>query len=233
MPKISWPPPLGQQPAISSLAAAADTARLNNPPTASNRLALTLQELATLRRQFIVIRQPPVYTDPEFARARAFVVLSHAAIEDYLEGIALEVVDKCIQAFNSDGKARTSLLALLGYGSMSDVPSSFSGGPWGMRTLLRDSRKALRAWTEANNGVKAKDVLRLLLPVGVKETDMGSLWLQHMDDLGELRGRVAHHGNPPGAQAPVDPLDTLDHVARVLPTLCRLDARMCALRDES
>ena len=127
-------------------------------------MALTLRELATLRRQFIVTRQPPVYSGPEFARARAFVVLSHAAIEEYLEGISLETVDKCIQAFDSDGKARTSLLALLGYGSKRDVPSSFSGGPWGMRILLKGSRQALRSWTEANNGVKAKDVLRLLLP---------------------------------------------------------------------
>jgi len=232
VPNVSWPPPLGQQPPVSALATAANTARVLNPPTASDRIALLLRELSTLRRQFIVVRQPPVYTDAEFARARAFVVLSHGAIEDYLEGIALEVVDKGIQAFRSDGRARTSLLALLGYGIKVDVPSSFSGGPWGMRTLLNDSRKVLRSWTEANNGVKAKDVLRLLLPVGVKETDMGNVWLQHMDDLGGLRGRVAHHGNPPGAQAPVDPQDALDHVARVLPTLCRLDARMCALRDE-
>lgn len=191
-----------------------------------------LRELASLRRQFIVVRQPPVYTHAEFARARAFVVLSHAAIEDYLEGICLEVVDKSIYAFQSDDRARTSLLALLSYGSKIDVPSSFAGGPWGVRGLLKESRKALRSWTDANNGVKAKDVLRLLLPVGVKETDMGSAWLQHMDDLGELRGRVAHHGHPPGAQAPVDPGDALEAVGRILPTLCRLDARMCALRDE-
>jgi hypothetical protein len=101
-------------------------------------------------------------------------------------------------------------------------------GPWGIRNLLKDTRQVLRSWTEANNGVKAKDVLRLLLPVGVKETDMGSTRLQHMDDLGELRGRVAHHGNPPEAQAPVDPHDALDDLTRVLPTLCRLDTRMCA-----
>jgi hypothetical protein len=179
-----------------------------------------------------VVRRPPVYRPAEYARARAFVVLSHAVIEDYLEGMALEVVDKCVRAFGADSRPRTSLLALLSYGTRADVPSAFSGGPWGVRTLLTDSRQVLRGWTEANNGVTAKDVLRLLLPVGVKESDMGSVWLQSMDDLGSLRGRVAHKGNPPGAHAPVDPHDALDHVARVLPTLCRLDSRMCALRDE-
>lgn len=229
---MPWPPPLGLVPSIAALASAAEAAGLLNPPTASPRIALTLREVAILRRQFIVLRQPPAYSDPDYARARAFVVLSHAAIEDYIEGMALEVVDKCIQRFEVDGKARTSLLALVAYGSGIDVPSSFTGGPWGLRARLKDSRKALRDWTQANNGVKAKDVLRLLLPVGLKETDMGSAWLQNMDDLGELRGRVAHHGNPPGAHSPVDPRDALDHVQRVLPTLCRLDARMCALRDE-
>lgn len=160
------------------------------------------------------------------------MVLSHAVLEEYFEGICLEVVDAGIKAFKTDDRPRTSLLALLSYAAPGSVPAEFSGGPWGLRTQLTDGRQVLRQWAENNNGVKAKDLLRLLLPAGLKESDMGSAWLQHMDELGEMRGAVAHHGNPAGAKSLVDPGDALNHVERVLPTISRLDSRLCALRDE-
>lgn len=232
MNKVPWPPPIGHQFSISQLHKAARRANTPSTPKSSSRLVNTLAHLSDLRRQFIVVRQPPVYSGAEHNRARAFVVLSHAALEDYLEGIALEVVDSSLRAFKADQSPRTSLLALLTYAADAEPANAFAGGQWGIRGHLQDSRQALRQWTERNNGLKAKDVLRLLLPVGIKESDLGATWLQHMDDLGELRGRVAHKANLPGAQAPLDPHDALEAVARVLPNLCRVDAKLCALRDE-
>lgn len=232
MRKVTWPPPVGQQFTISELRKAARIANRPSPGRTSHRLVSTLEHLADLRRQFIVVRQPPVYSGAEHNRAKAFVILSHAALEDYLEGIVLEVVDSCLRSFSRDFIPRTSLLALLTYAAVADPPEAFPGGRWGIRGHLQDSRQSLRHWTEKNNGLKAKDVLRLMLPVGIKESDLGSTWLQHMDELGELRGRMAHKANLPGAQAPLDPQDALEAVSRVLPNLCRIDAKLCALRDE-
>lgn len=201
-------------------------------PRISTRWLESLEELALLRTTLIKVNATGSYPASAYVKARGFVVLAHGVIEGYVEGIALEVVDGAIKGFESDDKARTALLALLLYGHDGSVPDAFSGGPWGVRAALKTSRQRLRDWTEANNGIKEKDVLRLLLPTGLKESDMGSTWLTAMSELGELRGRVAHKGVPPGASHPVDPKDAADSVEKVLTTLCRLDSKLVALRDE-
>lgn len=228
----AWPPTGSTSASIIVLLGGARKESKKPTPQISTRWLESLEELALLRKTLIKVDATGSYSGAAYVKARGFVVLAHGVIEGYLEGIALEVVDGAIKRFMSDDKARTALLALLLYGHDGPVPDTFSGGPWGVRAALKTSRQRLRDWTEANNGIKEKDVLRLLLPTGLKESDMGSVWLAAMSELGELRGRVAHKGVPPGASHPVDPKDAVDSVEKVLTTLCRLDARLVALRDE-
>jgi hypothetical protein len=230
-PAAAWPPTSVAP--IQALALAAATAAQGSPPTASTRLAEALKELVELETTFIVLHQPPGYSDQEFDFARAFVVLAHGVIEHYLEGIALETVDAPLTGFNNDSRPRNALLALLTYRNKAETPpQTAQGGPWRVREALKEARTALHARTRDNNGVKQKDVLSLLLPTGLKESDLSSSWLARMDDLGELRGRVVHGARRVGAQQPVTPDDALKTVVDVLPTLCRADARLVALRDE-
>lgn len=227
-----WPPTASVPATISTLARAANKEAGRPTPKVSARWVDSLRQLADLRATLIRVSPTGAYAPSSYVKARGFVVLAHGVLEAYLEGIALEVVDSSIKNFNLDGRARTSLLALLGYAHDGTVPVSYSGGPWGVREALKASRQTLRNWTETNNGIKEKDLLRLLLPTGLKESDMGVAWLSDMSDLGSLRGRVAHHGMAPGAAHPIDPKDAVDHVEKVLPTLCRLDSKLVLLRDE-
>jgi hypothetical protein len=227
---LSWPPTGGVD--ISTLTRGAKRDQRSAYPTVSDRCVAALDQIDELRRRLIRTNPTGSYTALEYIKARAFVVLSHGAIEDYLEGICIEVVDAAIASFQADSKPRTALMALLHYGGHGDPGIVSTGGPWEIREALKRSRKQLLAWRDSNNGVKQADVLRLLLPVGLKESDMGATWLQTMSELGELRGAVAHHGHGPTARNPLDVKDALVKVQVVLPTLCRVDARLVALRDE-
>jgi hypothetical protein len=226
-----WPP-AGTRNPLHKLARAAAAEAAAPTPTVSARLADSLAQLQVLRSTLVSISATGAYSPGAYIKARAFVVLAHGVIEEYLEGICLEVVDAALNAFNADGKARVALLALLHYTGTGEVPDSYVGGPWGIRKGLKGSRQVLFQWAEKNNGIKEKDVLRLLLPAGLKETDMTSGWLAAMSDLGEMRGFVAHRGHPQRAQTPVDPKDALDHVEAVVDTLCRIDAKLVMLRNE-
>jgi hypothetical protein len=225
-----WPPQ-GAGLSLSQITAAA-AAAATSASTVSDRLVDTLRQLEELSSALLAINPTATYARDEYLKARAFVVLAHGVIEDYLEGICLEVVDGALKSFNADGRPRTALLALVHYTGTGAVPDSYGGGPWGLRQGLGASRQRLFKWAADNNGIKEKDVLRLLLPTGLKETDMTGAWLEAMSDLGEMRGRVAHRGHPLRAQTPVDPKDALDHIEAITPTMCRLDAKLVALRDE-
>jgi hypothetical protein len=212
------------------MAAAATAA---SPPGASRRLAESLDEIQQLEGTFIHLQTPAVYSTAEHDHARAFVVLAHGVLEDYLEGICLEVVDAPLSAFKQDSRARTALLSLLTYRNVREAPpAALAKGPWHVREALKESRDHLRKRAADNNGIKEKDVLALLLPVGLKESDFDAAWLAAMNELGGLRGNVVHRGRRPGAMTPVTPDDAQKAVARVLPALCRADARLIALRDE-
>lgn len=225
-----WPPSGASLP-LDQIAKAA-TEAATSASGVSDRLVDALRQLQELSSALLTINSTATYTRDEYIEARAFVVLAHGVIEDYLEGICLEVIDGALKSFNSDGGARTALLALVHYTGTGVVPDSYGGGPWGLREGLVASRQRLFQWADNNNGIKEKDVLRLLLPTGLKETDMTSAWLAAMSNFGEMRGRVAHRGHPQRAQTPVDPEDALDHIEAITSTLCRLDAKLVALRDE-
>ena len=43
-----------------------------------------------------------------------------------------------------------------------------------------------------NHGIREKNLLRMMLPVGVRELDLDVTWLNHMDGFGIMRGTIAH-----------------------------------------
>lgn len=228
----TWPPAGVHPVPIATLLRDARAEAARPGSRVSNRWKESLEQLASLRQSLVRLSATGSYSPAAYIKARGFVVLAHSVLEDYLEGMSLEVVDGAIKRWDADDRARTALVALLRYTSNSKVPEKFDGGPWGIRTAVKASRREFRGWVEQNNGIKEKDILRLLLPTGLKESDMGTSWLADMSELGSLRGRVAHKGMPPGATHPVDPKDATDTVEKVLPTLCRIDSKLIALRDE-
>lgn len=175
------------------------------------------------------------YSPAEYTDARAFVVLSHGVIEEYLERASLEVVDTALQSFDKDGKPRTALLSLLAHSPSATrvPPETHTGGSWLVGQHLHTARQALWSVVHRNHGLTERHLLSLLLPSGIRESELGAEWLQQMTNLGDTRGRVAHGSSrPPGAETPLDPGDAAQCVLVVLPGLCRVDSRLLQLRDE-
>ena len=56
----------------------------------------------------------------------------------------------------------------------------------------RSQEKHTTHVTRENHGIKEKNILGLLLPVGVLETDLDPVWMGTMSSFGASRGVVAH-----------------------------------------
>ena len=86
-----------------------------------------------------------------------------------------------------------------------------------------------RLYSQSFDGIKAKNVRRLLLPAGVFEHELGGTWLNNLNSFGESRGETAHGRT----QAIPDPKSELDTVTDIIRGLERIDSLLTALRKAS
>lgn len=205
---------------------------------ASERYRRLSVRIEALRGTFIAdLNVTEAVVGVDYDRLCAYVVLCHAEFEQYLEDAAVEVLARAHSAWLEDESPRAPLLALLAYSPLSvkSPPAEKSGGESFLRLGLQDARSRHYHYAKFDNhGISEKYLLALLLPAGIKETDLGSVWLQHVADLAQMRGQVAHHSAVPAiyTESPISLSDARTVVGEILTGLERLDFRLQALMNE-
>ena len=174
---------------------------------ASIRFRTLRRNVVELRKSLLPKKFDPIgnYSDRQLTRSVAYRVLAHAEIEAYLEDRVLDIAKKAFDKWNIN-KTKTSLtlcslLAFCGQ-EMKKPPDSLNSPQanqqtkWGellhMERKLNKALQHFRINVKDNHGVKEKNILSLLLPVGVDPNDLDPLWLTNMDSFGASRGEAAH-----------------------------------------
>ncbi len=197
--------------------------------------------ISTLRNHFL----PPVfdptgtYDDKTIAYARAFRILAHAEIEHFLEDRTLEVARSALNKWKQNATANTTLLSLLAFSGcmMNYPPDSISPAQPNAadnhkKAIELDSRidQASRQFHTAiseNHGIKEKNVLRLLLAVGIKTSSIDQFLLIQLNSLGEKRGEAAHQSLFSNKVShPPDPKSELDQVNLIINSLEAIDLEL-------
>ncbi len=172
------------------------------------------REIGTLRRQFLPDPFDPLgaYPDPTRVQAhtRAFVVLSHAEIESYLEDCAKSIARASEIVWNSSSRVTEPFAYLLATLSEDiDVPTTISG-PSTKDIVQKFAENAVKLFSKYykeikdNNGIKEKNVLALFAPLGIPAIALGSTLLPSLESLGMLRGTHAHN-SAKAVQTALDP----------------------------
>jgi hypothetical protein len=136
-------------------------------------------------------------------------------------------------AWQIDRRPRQCLIALLAYheGDLGPMPEEISASRASatpLRTRLKHARDQYTQWVQTkNNGIREPNVLRLLLPTGVLESDLDPGWLQTIDGFGNARGDTAHQALR--TQQPPDPATEHQTVAAIVAGLRKVDARLTEL----
>lgn len=215
----------------------------------SERFAQLEDQLATLRAHLLpdIFDPTGLYEQPEVisTRALSYRVLAHAEIETYFEDRTLEVVNSAREAW--ERKRFTSRVAL--------CLTSFSGRE--MRappdTLQAPNENKKKAWTEhvdidarlgpiwaafhnyvrrENHGIKEKNLLALLLPIGLDHVKLDPGLLADLDSFGSLRGAAAHSSSRTSVKMATDPAEELRRVESLLGGIEALDADVDSLLEE-
>ena len=173
------------------------------------------------------------YSEPEIDRTIAFRLLAHAEIEWYIEEIVVETANKVFSYWQHDRLLTRPLVAMVAYvGSyLGDVPTSLSSSNV---KFIDDRLKASRDWLNTyakskNNGIKRENILSLLLPIGINESEINETWLATTNSFGSVRGQVAHTSNR--VYNALDPKSEYDTVLEILKGLFEIDNKLFELTN--
>jgi hypothetical protein len=168
----------------------------------------------------------------------AYRLLAHAELEHCLEQLVAVAVGAAWTGYELDRKPRTCLTALVAYyeGELGGPPETLEPKQKSKKMLLHLDDRINKARehhvglvVRQNNGMTEKNVLRLLLPVGVRAHELDPGWLTDAEAFSADRGTAAHKGGR--VQQIPDPDTEFKRVRRIAKGLGRIDERLTALQD--
>ena len=173
------------------------------------------------------------YTDPQIDRTRAFRLLAHAEIESYLEDVVFDTANEAFRAWTDHGVTTMPLVAMVAYVErhLGQVPTGFNiERETDLTVRVKKSRDSFNTYTKTrNHGIRERDILRLLLPVGIAVKDIDPTWLATTNSFGSDRGVTAHRSKQ--VYSPPDPKNEYDIVTQIIEGLSDIDERLLELRS--
>lgn len=197
------------------------------------------QRLRDLRSHMLPAVFSPTgdYSERKLDRARGYRLLVHAEIEAFIEDITFEAAKTCVSEWTRTKAVTDRLFCLIAHYHSGfavedmDVMPPF---PASNRPKVREAIKEIveiamlqyRKIHGDNNGIREENLLRLILPIGVRKDDLDPLWITNLSEFGKRRGDVAHKAVK--AQQQIDPKTEYDVVKDLLKGLAKLDALVTA-----
>jgi len=120
-------------------------------------------------------------------KLKAVLSLVHSEFESYFEQLTLSVVRKFEEGRLSKSASNKVRKNLLLYNL-----KAYEGSSQLSKQRLQSSLDTLKTRVQQNNGIKEKDILSLLQPIGVSSSKIDSVWLASMSSFGVLRGKLIH-----------------------------------------
>ncbi|AJX80848.1 hypothetical protein BG97_2678 [Burkholderia pseudomallei 7894] len=167
-------------------------------------------EIEKIRSTFLPANFDPLGTYPDqlqvHAHTRAFLLLSHAEIEHFLEGWAKAIAKAAEDSWKNNGKYHkpTAFLAAA-HSERVPVSEKISGSSKGdfeaifqknLTAAFADFYKIIKD----NNGIKEHNFAKMFSPIGLVIGNLPINLLSQLDSLGEKRGAEAHNS---GKSVPV------------------------------
>ncbi|MDI4649585.1 HEPN domain-containing protein [Cohnella hashimotonis] len=167
--------------------------------TTSNRFNEFKLRYEELKTRFIPeLSEDLDYSDEQLDDLRAFRVLCHSEIEAYLEDRARETSSQALRKFQETGNANKVLLCLLAFsdtqweGPPSSIQNLQNSVLYTIRSRIQKAVKIFNSKITDNHGIREKNLLQILCPIGIQFDELDNTWVNSMDSYGKKRGEVAH-----------------------------------------
>lgn len=176
--------------------------------------------------------------------ALAYRVLCHAEIESFFEERVLEAIARAREAWNSLRHVSRVTLCVLAFSGreMKAPPDSLespSGNAKTWSALLDIEQKLIPAMSDfhlkvrrENHGIKEKNLLSLLLPIGIDHKHLDPVFMTEINQYGSLRGLAAHSSTRSAVRQAIDPAVESRRIESLLPGIAAIDNLIEALLAE-
>ncbi|MFJ4715660.1 HEPN domain-containing protein [Streptomyces sp. NPDC088785] len=192
--------------------------------------------IGELRQYFLPERFEPTgsYEQCVHEHARAFRVLAHAEFESFIEDRVVEVIDLAVTQWQAGSEVSSVLVAALAYresafsmpASLADANAKRGKYPELAERIEHTRTEIYRYARHQNHGIKERNLLRMLLPVGVLESDLNTTWLSQTDAWATERGEAAHKAGK--VQVQLDPRKEFLTVSKILDGFREVDEMLAA-----
>lgn len=176
-------------------------------------------------------------------RALSFRVMAHAEVEAYLEERSLEIANAAAVAWRVQQRVSLTTLSLLGFsGHHLSTPPDTLKAPgknqeksWPDRTQIGNRLKnAIEAYVKYvridNHGVRERQLMAMLIPLGIAPSDLDPLAVADIDNFGHQRGETAHSSTAGQLTIGIDPKAEFDAVQKIIRHLGSVDTLLDALQ---
>jgi hypothetical protein len=161
------------------------------------------------------------YSREQNYKTKAYLLLAHAELESYIEDRAKSRADIALSSWQRTGVCTSVLSRLLVHHQKELEPISSDGVRKAVNWYLKN--------IENNHGILERNLLSVLLPLGLTHRDLDTRLVIACHQLGRKRGEFAHKSLKVNQQ--VDPQTERDNVQKnIVPELKKLDGRIGQLR---
>ncbi|WP_299823125.1 hypothetical protein [uncultured Jannaschia sp.] len=181
----------------------------------------------SLRKHLLPAKFNPMgdYRERVFTGVVAFRILCHAAIEEYFEVRAIEIAKSALSQCRTTGKVSLPAIALMGFSGREhglpphtiDPPEPSKKKAWPseieIKQRLNDCTSSfVQRISRDNHGVRERNILSMLIPIGIDPVDIDRLFLSEIDNFGMSRGDYAHKAPSIHTAKRPDPKDELSKI---------------------
>lgn len=157
--------------------------------------------------------------DWEQVNLRSYIVLTHAAFEEYLEGMSKRLLNTTISLLSRDMVCIGALALISSYRAKQENMREVYPGTGRMidaiRTRVNCAQVAHETVIKNNNGIKPSSVAALMKPFGI-ELERFAVLLNELQMFGERRGGLAHTGSIAVVETVADTVIRVDFILREL-----------------
>lgn len=197
--------------------------------------------IRSLRRHLLPQAFSPTgaYRERVFTGVVAFRVLCHAEIEEYFEIRTVEIAKSAFSQYRNTGKVSLPAIALMSFSGREhrlpphtiDPPDPSMRKTWlsevELKQRLNDCTAAfIRRVSQENHGVRERNIVSMLLPVGIESSSIDRVFLSEIDNFGSIRGEYAHKSPSVHTLKKPDPKDELLKIRNLLELILPIDKHL-------
>lgn len=136
-------------------------------------------------------------TDLQHLKLQAYILLCHAALEQYIEDLALAAARAARNKYTGSGIITKTLVALISSKLVDDMSEKSKSKlttdlSSNVEEFSKEAFNRYHAVVKSNNGIVDRDQNKLLVPVGVDPATVDLVLMNSLHGFGARRGDVAH-----------------------------------------